>query len=237
MLNFTLSAGHSLVTPGKQTPDGMKEWSFNASVVSKMMLLLAGYKDVAVLRLDDPTGQRDISLKERADRSDSFNARFHLDIHANAFGSGWNDANGIETFTYKLSGESYEIGKKLQNALVAATGLKNRGVKNGDHLYMINSPKAPSCLVECGFMTNQKEAALLKSDSYRTTVANALVKTLVEHFKLVKTPPPPKPAPKPAPAPGTLYRVLVGVLYKIDGPKTINATLKAAGFDSVIKED
>lgn len=233
MLNFSLSGGHALVTLGKQTPDGYKEWQFNSGVVSKMMNLLSHYQGVAVIRLDDPTGKRDIPLSERAARSDSFGAHFHLDVHANAFGSGWNDANGIETFSYKLTGESYEIAKKLQAALIAATGLKDRGVKNGDGLYMIKTPKAPACLVECGFMTNQREAALLKSDDYQNKVANALVNTLAGHFNLVKNTP---PAPQPA-APGTLYRVQVGAFSKIEGAKTLQAKLKAAGFDSIIKED
>ena len=236
MLNLTLSAGHALVTSGKQTPDGYKEWSFNSGVVKKMMLLLAQYKDVAVLRLDDPTGQRDIPLSERADRSDSFGAHFHLDVHANAAGpGGWYDAAaGIETFSYKLSGTSFEIAKKLQSALIGATGLKNRGVKDGAGLYMIKGVKAPSCLVECGFMTNRTEAALLKSDDYQSKIANALVGAIASHFGLVKNAP---PAPKSAPAPGTLYRVQVGAFSKIEGAKSLQAKLKAAGFDAIIKED
>lgn len=237
MFKMTISPGHALVTPGKQTPDGYKEWSFNSGVVTRMISLLANYKDVAVLRLDDPTGKTDIPLSQRADRSDSFGAHFHLDVHANAFGSGgWYDAaSGIETFTYKLSGTSYEIGKKLQKALIEATGLKDRGVKNGDGLYMIKGVKAPSCLVECGFMTNRTEAALLKSADYQSKIANALVNAIASHFGLVKNPP---PAPKPTPAPtGKLYRVQVGAFSKLDGAKALQEKLKKAGFESVIKED
>jgi N-acetylmuramoyl-L-alanine amidase len=188
MFKISLSAGHSLVTPGKQTPDGMHEWEFNAAVVSKMVELFSHYKDVAVLRLDDPTGKTDIPLKTRASRSNDWGANFHLDVHANAAGSTWSDAHGIETFSYKLSGKSFDVAKCLQHALIQATGLSDRGVKDGSDLYMVNSTKATACLVECGFMSNKNEAAFLKSDDYRTKVAIALVNAIASYFNLVKNP-------------------------------------------------
>jgi N-acetylmuramoyl-L-alanine amidase len=189
MFKISLSAGHGLTTPGKRTPDGMHEWEFNSAVVSIMVLLLSHYKDVAVLRLDDPTGKTDIPLKDRANRSNGWGANYHLDVHANAAGVGWSDAHGIETFSYKLSGQSFEIAKVLQKYLIAATGLSDRGVKDGSDLYMVNSTKAPANLVECGFMSNKNEAALLKSDDYRNKVANALVNAIADYFKLVKVVP------------------------------------------------
>jgi N-acetylmuramoyl-L-alanine amidase len=186
MFKLSLSPGHGIGTPGKCTPDGMHEWEFNSSVVSKMVELFSHYTDTTVLRLDDPTGKRDIPLQERAKRSNDWGADYHLDVHANAYGSGWNDSRGIETFSYKLSGTSFEIGKKLQAALISATELSNRGVKdaseNGAGYYMICKTKAPANLVECGFMTNKNEATLLKSDAYRTKVANALVGAIADHF-------------------------------------------------------
>jgi N-acetylmuramoyl-L-alanine amidase len=189
MFKISLSAGHGLTTPGKQTPDGMHEWEFNSAVVSKMVQLFSFYKDVAVLRLDDPTGKTDIPLKDRAARSNGWGANYHLDVHANAAGATWSDAHGIETFSYKLSGQSYEIGKVIQKYLIQATGLTDRGVKDGSDLYMVNSTKAPANLAECGFMSNKNEAALLKSEDYRTKVAQALVNAIADYFKLVKVTP------------------------------------------------
>jgi N-acetylmuramoyl-L-alanine amidase len=232
MLKISLSAGHGKNTAGKRTCDGMHEWEFNAAVVTKMIAKLSHYKDVAVKRLDDPTGVRDIPLKERADASNNFGANFHLDVHANASGDGvhWNNANGIETFCYKMLGESYEIAKRLQDSLVKATGLLDRGVKDGEDLYMINHPKAPSCLVECGFMTNEKEASLLKSDAYREVVAQALVRAIVDHFKLVAA----IPQPAPQPAAKTVYKVQVGAFASRDNAEALQKSLKDKGFDAVI---
>jgi N-acetylmuramoyl-L-alanine amidase len=237
MFKISLSAGHAGfgVTPGKRLPDGsMYEWDFNSAVVAKMMELFSHYQNTAVLRLDDPAGRRDIPLKERADRSNAWGANYHLDVHANAFGSGWNDAHGIETYSYKLSGDSFLIGQKLQKALIAGTGLADRGVKdaseNGASFYMICNTKAPANLCECGFMTNGKEAALLKSDAYRTIVARALVGAIVGHFNLIKNPDPVPVVPK------TLYRVQVGAFANHDNAVNLQKQLKEKGFDSIIVE-
>jgi N-acetylmuramoyl-L-alanine amidase len=187
MMKISLSAGHGFHTSGKRTPDGMREWTFNSVVVKYIMLLLADYQNVAVLRLDDPTGVNDIPLKERSDRSVSWGANVHIDIHANAYGNGWNEANGIETFVFKhTEAESSKLANIVQENLIKYTGLKSRGVKEaGWHMIQYTKAKA-KILVEAGFMTSKKEADLLKSDDYRKTVAKAIVDALVMVYDLKK---------------------------------------------------
>jgi N-acetylmuramoyl-L-alanine amidase len=187
MLKISVSAGHGFNTPGKRTPDGMPEWYFNSVVVKYLMAALAEYDNVAVIRLDDPTGVQDIPLTIRSDCSNAWGADIHIDVHANAFGNDWNDANGIETFINNFfEAESEILANEVQNNLIETTKLKNRGVKAGN-LHMLREVKAKvKILVEAGFMTNQKEAALLKSDEYRKTVANAILDAIVTIYSLKK---------------------------------------------------
>ncbi|OIK11969.1 hypothetical protein BIV60_17085 [Bacillus sp. MUM 116] len=238
MFKITLSPGHGKNTPGKRCPDdSMREWEFNCAVVTKMIDLFSHYKDVAVKRLDDPTGKVDISVEKRAQTSNNWNADYHLDVHANAAGDNWSDVNGIETFSYKLSGTSFEIAKKLQKALINATGLKDRGVKNGDCFYMVNTTKAPANLVECGFMTNKNEAALLKSDAYRDKVANTLVEAITSHFKLQKVQEQPKPVEKPKEPikpDGKLHKVQVGAFSDPKNADKLAEELKKKGYNPFI---
>ncbi|MCM3665499.1 N-acetylmuramoyl-L-alanine amidase [Mesobacillus subterraneus] len=193
-MKISHSAGHSKTTPGKQSPDGMKEWEFNSAVVGYAMALLNEYKDVEQLRVDDPTGNRDISLKERSDKVNNWGADVHIDYHANAFGAGgYNAARGIETYVYKTKPkEAYELAARIQNNLLRATGLPNRGVKAAD-FHMLRETNMTSVLPEMGFMTNQDDLRLLKSDHYRRSCAEAIVAALVEQYKLVKKPAPKKP--------------------------------------------
>jgi N-acetylmuramoyl-L-alanine amidase len=187
MLKLSLSAGHGYHTPGKRTPDGMREWEFNSAVVSHLIKLLDKYQDINILRLDDPTGQTDIPLKERSDRSNTWGANVHIDIHANAFGTDWNDANGIETYVFSLQDvASTQLATHIQQNLINATGLKDRGVKEAN-FHMLRETKAKAkILVEAGFMSNKKEAELLKLEAYRQTVAKAILDAIVTIYNLKK---------------------------------------------------
>jgi N-acetylmuramoyl-L-alanine amidase len=236
MFKITLSPGHGLNTPGKRTPDGMHEWEFNAAVVTKMIDLFSHYKDVAVKRLDDPTGKIDVPLEKRAEISNGWGANYHLDVHANAAGNDWSSAHGIETFSYGLSGKSYEIAKVLQKSLIKDTGLSDRGVKNGDWLYMIRTTKAPANLVECGFMSNKDEAKLLKSDAYREKVANTLVDAIAGYFKLEKVKETPKPAAKPK-TDGSVHRVQVGAFSDPKNAEKLAAELEKKGYKPFIVKE
>jgi N-acetylmuramoyl-L-alanine amidase len=230
MFKITLSAGHAKTTPGKQTPDGtMKEWEFNAAVVKYLMAELANYEGVAVLRLDDPTGKRDIPLQERSDRANAWGANVHIDIHANAFGCTWNDVGGIETYVYKTKPkEAVALAQKVQANLIKATGLKDRGVKAAD-LHMLRETKMTAILVECGFMTNREEAELLKCDNYRRIVARAILDGLVSQYKLKK-----KAKPQQKPSDGKLYRVQVGAFSDRKNAERLAEELKKKGYPAII---
>ncbi|MDF2792069.1 MAG: N-acetylmuramoyl-L-alanine amidase family protein [Neobacillus sp.] len=252
MFKISLDAGHGLNTPGKRTPDNsLHEWQFNSEVVRYMQLELANYQDVAVLRVDDSTGQRDIPLKERTDRVNGWGSNIHISVHANAAGNGWSDAHGIETFVYKttLKG-STALANKVQASLVSATGLTNRGVKAGD-LHMVRETKMDAILVEGPFMTNQNEANLLKSDEFRRKYAIALVNGIANQFGLMKAyaapvpqpavPVQPTPNPVPQPAPTTRKVLLPAnnptwTVYKLghpcvkSNPANIAGVLKPAKF-------
>lgn len=186
MVRISWSAGHGYNTPGKRTPDGMREWEFNSAVVGEAIKLLGKYKDVVQLRLDDPTGQNDVPLQERSNRSNRWNADVHIDVHANAFGNGgWNEVQGIETFVYTTRPpRDVTLATNVQRRLIANTKRPDRGVK-AENFHMLREASAVSILVECGFMTNREEAALLKSAAYRKLCAQSIIEGLVETYNLV----------------------------------------------------
>lgn len=190
MFKISWDAGHGKETPGKRVPDdSMHEWEFNAAVVSYAMFELSVFENtIAQLRLDDPTGKRDVPLKERTNRLRDWGSQLHVSVHANASGDKWSNAEGIETFTYTNPDDvSAAFARVVQKKLIATTELKDRGVKQAN-FWMVNkkNTKCPSILVECGFMSNHKEAALLISEEYRKTVAHAIVSAIVEYFNLKK---------------------------------------------------
>lgn len=182
---IVLDAGHGYQTAGKQSPDGMREYEFNREVAQYVKDYLANYADTTVHFVHKDT--RDVPLKERTMRANALKADLYVSIHANAFGSkGWNEANGIETYVYETKPKkALALAAKVQAALVQSANLKNRGVKTAN-FQVLRETHCPSILIECGFMTNKREAALLKSTPFRQKCGQAIAKSIIEYFKLQK---------------------------------------------------
>lgn len=178
-------AGHGQETSGKRTPpfpDGsvMKENTFNRAVVGYLITELErnGFETVNVA-----PEMTDTALSVRTTRANNAGADIYISVHANAYGSGWNDANGIETLVYRVGDNGQtQLAKLVQAKLIAETGLKDRGVKERTDLAVLRDTKMPAILCECGFMTNIDEAKLLVSDDYRRRVARAICKGVCAYY-------------------------------------------------------
>jgi hypothetical protein len=184
-MKIAICAGHGADTAGKRSPDGsLREFQFNSRVADILKDHLLKYEGVEIRFSHEPN--RDVPLRERTDAANVWGADLYFSIHANAFGSGWNDANGIETYAYKSKPEEAMIlAAEVQNQLIRETGRVNRGVKTAD-FHVLRETSMTAVLAECGFMTNQEEAELLKSEEYRQKCAKAMETAIVKVYKLVK---------------------------------------------------
>ncbi|QUG42677.1 N-acetylmuramoyl-L-alanine amidase [Psychrobacillus sp. INOP01] len=171
-MKIMLDAGHGPNTIGKRTPDGkMKEFEFNEAVAQLVKNELTGF-DLIVMNCHDR--ERDVPLKERTTLANKMRVDAFISLHANAYGTTWNNTSGIETFTYtKPSEQSVILATLIQNSLCSITGRWNRGVKKAD-FSVVRDTRMPAVLVECGFMTNKHEAILLQSTEYRMRCAKAI---------------------------------------------------------------
>lgn len=177
-MRIAIDAGHGPETLGKRCPDGsMREFEFNQAVAEGVKDQLLRYPDVDVLFTHDSS--RDVPLKERTTQANRWGADVFVSIHANAVGNGgWDSAGGIETYVYPTRpAAAVELAEQIQQALVQATGLQNRGVKHAD-FHVLRETTMTAVLIECGFMTNPREAALLKGNEYRQTCAEAIASAL-----------------------------------------------------------
>lgn len=171
-MKVMLDAGHGPETVGKRTLDGkMKEFDFNHAVVQLVKKELEGSGVVVLL---SHSGTSDVPLRERTTLANNLQVDAFISIHANAFGSNWNEVNGIETFTFtKPSEQSTVLAKIVQSTLCKIVKRKNRGVKQANFA-VVRDTKMPAILIECGFMTNKEEAALLQNKQYRVYCAKAI---------------------------------------------------------------
>lgn len=183
-MKIAIDDGHGMETAGKRTPafsDGsvMRENEFNRAVVSYLHdeLIRNGFS--VMLTAPEDT---DISLATRVQRANAAHADYFISVHANAFGNGWNDANGVESFVHALNdAKTTSLARCVQHELVRETGLRDRGVKENPTLYVLRKTTMPAVLCECGFMTNVIEAKLLKSDAYRKKCAVAICRGICSY--------------------------------------------------------
>ena len=145
---------------------------------TRALLLARGYR-VAMTR--DGAGYRG-GNRDRARFCNERRAALMLRIHAD--GSSDPGAHGVSTlvpalrrgWTDDVYGASGRAGRLLQRELVAATGARDLGVVERADLTGFNWADVPVVLVETGFMSNRREAALLRSRTYQQRVAGALAR-------------------------------------------------------------
>ena len=194
MPKIALDAGHGLRTAGKQTPDGIKEWTLNDKVRDKVVAILKDY-DVSIIHTDNDEGNTDESLSSRLNRYLNEGVDVFVSIHHNANTGTWNNATGVEIFTdNNPTTADLKLADCIYGRLPKYTGLRSRGVKRLN-FYVINQNRIPAVLVEGGFMDSRIDYPVITSDAGQTGYAKAVAEGLIEFLKLKKKVVETKPEP------------------------------------------
>jgi N-acetylmuramoyl-L-alanine amidase len=195
MAKIAFDAGHGLKTSGKQTPDGIKEWTLNDKVRDKAVAMLKEY-DVEILNVDNDEGNVDESLSSRLNKYLKAGVDSFVAFHHNAFTGKWNKATGVEVWIDKnATDEDQKLAKLVYDRLVEYTGLKGRGIKRKDFT-VINQNSVPAILCEGGFMDGTEDYKVITSEEGQNAYARAVVEGLIEFHGLKKKP---KPVTQDAP--------------------------------------
>ena len=185
MVKIAIDCGHGLKTAGKQTPDGIKEWTLNDKVRDKAVSMLKNY-ECEIIFTDNNEGNVDESLSSRVKKYKSAGADAFVSIHHNANTGKWNNATGVEVYSDRNpTAKDKELANAIYKRLVTYTGLKGRGVKQKD-FYVINQDTIPAVLVEGGFMDGRNDYKVITSDAGQEAYAKAVVDGLVEFLNLKK---------------------------------------------------
>lgn len=176
--DFTIDAGHGGVDSGAIGPTGLKEKDVTLKLALKVGKVLAdnGVK-VNYTRKEDGT----LSLNQRAIIANNSNSKYFLSIHINAAGD--SNANGTETFAFSKGTEGERLATLINNNLVKAIGLTNRGVKF-NNFAVLRETKMPAALTEVCFISNPKEEALLRDEKFLDKVAEGIAKGMMEFLGL-----------------------------------------------------
>ena len=171
-MKIFINAGHGGNDPGAVSKKGTKE----ADITKKVSSLLACQliqKGFNIEFFQQKNSFTEVSEAENTSKSDLF-----ISIHCNS----WTDskANGVEVLHYPTSTKGIKLARLVQNELVEATTLKDRGIKARSDLHVIRRTKATAILVELAFLSNPEEEKLLLEEP--KIFADAIAEGIKKYF-------------------------------------------------------
>lgn len=179
-----LDAGHGGEDGGAVSLSGVPESQINLAIVQKMDGILGLFGRPAILlrnedrSLHDDTAvtlrEKKVSdLKNRVDAVNRINNATLISIHQNSFPE--QKYRGTQVFYANTDG-SQELAAYIQNAIRQTIQPDNsrEEKKITDQVYLMNNIQCRGVLVECGFLTNPEEEALLRSQEYQKKLAAVL---------------------------------------------------------------
>lgn len=235
---IAIDAGHGMNTAGKRCLKSIdrnqtREWWLNDRIADRLEKLLAGY-DCKIVRVDDTTGEQDITLASRVHKANSANADMYISIHHNA-GINGGSGGGTVVYYYSSKTERKEQAQMLYNLVTDETKLygnrSSRVLKNA--FYVLKNTKMPAFLIENGFMDSKTDVPIILTEEHAEKTAQGILAFLVQELGLVKKNA--TEAPTEAQE-GTLYKVQVGAYKSKANAQAMAAKLKASGFEAVIVE-
>lgn len=178
---LVLDAGHGGEDGGAVSITGAPESEINLSIVLKLRDVLGLYGvDPILLREEDISlhdsnastlrEKKRSDLKNRVAAAEAVEGGTFLSIHQNTYPSG--RYYGAHVF-YAPTENSQPLAEHIQNSIKTALQPDNeRTVKQiPDTVYIMNHITCPAVLIECGFLTNPEEEALLRDQTYQRKLA------------------------------------------------------------------
>ena len=179
-----LDAGHGGEDGGASTSAGQRESDINLAIVLKTKALMAflGVEPYLTRETDvslhsggaETIRQKKVSdLKNRVAMIEGVSNVLLISVHQNHFTDP--KYSGAQVF-FNGGDVNRQWGEYTQETLrqVLAPGNDRKAKPIPDGIYLFEHISCPAILVECGFLSNGEEAALLCTDSYQRKVAVAL---------------------------------------------------------------
>ena len=112
-------------------------------------------------------------LRQRAAEAERAGCDLFLSLHLNDFES--DQANGTETLF--RGDRSRDLATRMQQALVSALGLRDRGIKERPDLAVLRF-NGPAALLELGFIANDRDRDRLLSAAVRAVTCEAIAQEI-----------------------------------------------------------
>lgn len=183
-------------TPGKRTPEMpyidrvIYENEFNFSAKNAF---LADCLRIGFRVLDVKPNRQDLSVSNRVTIVNRSGADALVTFAYNAYGDGnsFNSANGLEGYYSPLNpkpAQSRNFAEIVYSNILDAVKVNGRGVRALD-VGLLSNVNCIACLMECGFMTNFREAKLMLDPDWFGEIGRAACRGVCQYFGVTYVPP------------------------------------------------
>lgn len=169
MAKIVVNIGHTKLGKGTGANNILNESIETRKIGYHLMKCLANTNHEIIPAVFDKSSN---NLKDAVNVANKNKADLFISIHLNAGGG-----QGVECYTWK--GEKLPLAEKICKN-ISALGFKNRGVKDGSHLYVIKKTKCPSILVECCFTDNMNDVKKYKPNEIANSIYYAICEVMKE---------------------------------------------------------
>ena len=185
-----IDAGHGGVDGGATSCTGVLESQLNLEIALRLeeLLHLLGYDTVMIRRTDisvytegETIAAKKVSdLKQRVKVVNGTVGGILVSIHHNQFSD--SRYSGAQVF-YAKGEQSKSLATKLQSAFVGSLNPgSRRKAKQASGVYLMEKITNPGVLIECGFLSNLNEEALLRESQYQKKLCAVIGATISSHL-------------------------------------------------------
>ncbi|MDA1475428.1 N-acetylmuramoyl-L-alanine amidase [Bacillus changyiensis] len=213
MVKIFIDPGHGGIDPGA-IGNGLQEKNLTLDIALTLeSFLLNEYENVLVQlsRRNDET----VSLMQRTDTANNWEADFFLSIHVNAGGG-----SGFESYIFPDVGiPTTTYQDFLHEEILKVVNFPDRSQKTAN-FHVLRETMMPALLTENGFVDNVDDANKLKSEFFIDSIVKGHANGLANAFKLTKKRP--------------LYKVQIGAFKEKRNADSLAHKAKAKGFETAV---
>ena len=186
-----IDPGHGGIDGGAVGQNGTVEKGINLTISEKTAALFGLFGVSNALTRDgdyllasefDTTirSQKNADLRNRVKLANSMKRACFISIHLNSYPG--ESCHGAQVF-YSQNDNSKRLAKLIQSELVLKLDKENHRLAKAAERghFLLQNIQRPAVLVECGFLSNLREEALLSDETYQTKLAGCIVNAYLKY--------------------------------------------------------
>ncbi len=192
-LCVVIDAGHGGKDPGAvyKNENGeiiLAEKDINLKIANKVYeILQADGINVKSTRTTD----KFLELKEITDIANGYDADLFVSIHINAMENSPDISGMMVLYNGDALGDKYGINSKevalnIGKKIAEAVDIKDRGIVSRPGLWVLRKTNMPAVLIECAFISNENDRAILTDENVLETYARSIADGIKQSLETMK---------------------------------------------------